>query len=395
MAYLGLGVVSGACVVAGPPVYAKTADSLEDLRQRWRIRWECADRVDIKPLFTVRTHVGAAEQAANERRRKGMETLIRSLQERICWYAEQIEADATPRGETPATFLNDVWYRDEGEGGGITRVIQDGRVFEKAGVNVSCVTGHLPPNAVKAMRANHAGLDHIIADDKGVPFFACGVSVVIHGHNPMVPTAHCNYRIFEIGKLDENGEPEAWWVGGGSDLTPSYLNEEDAIHFHTVNKNACDTYDAGWYSTFKTWCDRYFYLAHRKESRGVGGIFFDDIVDTSEHGRGRLLSFLDTCGKVFCDSYFPIVEARKDSATTEQQKKWQELRRGRYVEFNLLWDRGTKFGIFTPNARVESILMSLPLHARWEYRHPIQRGSEEERITNVLQHPVDWVPLES
>ena len=200
----------------------------------------------------------------------------------------------------------------------------------------------------------------------------------------MAPTVHANYRYFERGTGEIEG---SWWFGGGADLTPSYLFEEDAIHFHKVHKDACDRHSIADYKHFKEWCDSYFHIPHRNEGRGVGGIIFDDM-----HGSTKLecFEFVEDCANQFLAAYIPILERRKDLPYTSNQKAWQQMRRGRYVEFNLVYDRGTKFGL-TTNGRIESILMSLPLTARWEYCHEVEVGTEEERLLKVLQEPVNWL----
>lgn len=295
--------------------------------------------------------------------------LVRELQDTIC--SAMAEVDGTPFTET-------TWDRPGG-GGGWSRVIQEGRVFEKAGVNVSAVHGTLPPQAAAAMRARR---DVGVADN--APFYATGVSLVLHPRNPFAPTVHANYRYFELG------DGEDWWFGGGADLTPAYLFDEDAVHFHATHKAACDAHDPAFYPRFKRWCDDYFNNRHRGERRGIGGIFFDDLDD---RGPEAILAFQRSCGLAFIDAYRPIVERRKDTPFTEEHRRWQQLRRGRYVEFNLVWDRGTVFGLKT-DARVESVLMSLPLTARWEVDHHPRAGSDEARMLEVLREPVDWVPLD-
>ncbi|KAI9803954.1 MAG: Coproporphyrinogen-III oxidase [Piccolia ochrophora] len=285
----------------------------------------------------------------------------------------------------PSTsFRTDTWTRPLG-GGGISSVLQDGAVFEKAGVNTSIVYGTLPRPAILKMRADHKNLD---PDIDSLSFFAAGLSLVLHPRNPHAPTVHLNYRYFET-ELDD-GTPQGWWFGGGTDLTPSYLFDEDAIHFHRAIKDACDRHDRGYYPRFKRWCDDYFSVKHRGESRGVGGIFFDDL-DESEKDQENLFAFVQDCCKAFLPSYMPILERRKDMPYTEAEKEWQMLRRGRYVEFNLVHDRGTSFGLNTPGARIESILMSLPLTAKWRYMHEPEKGSREERLVKVLKEPMDWV----
>lgn len=304
-----------------------------------------------------------------------MESFIKAQQKHIVAALEKVDGHK---------FQVDTWDRPEG-GGGITCVLQDSDVFEKAGVNTSVVYGRLPRAAIQKMRANHKALD---PDVESLPFFAAGLSMVLHPRNPMAPTVHLNYRYFETA--DEYGNPTAWWFGGGCDLTPSYLFDEDAVHFHKTIKEACDKHDNSYYPRFKQWCDEYFSNKHRSETRGVGGIFFDDL-DETEKDREQLFSFAQDCLKAFLPSYLPIIERRKDMPFTEEEKRWQQIRRGRYVEFNLVHDRGTAFGLNTPGSRVESILMSLPLTARWEYMHEPEKGSREERLLEVLRKPREWV----
>lgn len=298
--------------------------------------------------------------------REEMTHLVRSRQDEIC--GALAELDGTE-------FRSDEWER-EGGGGGTSRIIQDGNVFEKAGVNVSVVEGELSEEAAREM----GGGTHI----EDLSFFAAGLSMVLHPYNPMAPTFHANYRYFERG---EEGEPGGWWFGGGSDLTPAYLFEEDARHFHKTLKETCDDHDPGYYPEFKEWCDEYFYIDHRGEHRGVGGIFFDNLNDGPQE---ELYAFVEDCADSILPSYMPIVERRHGMAYEDHQRRWQRLRRGRYVEFNLVYDRGTKFGLRT-GGRTESILMSLPLHARWEYDHRADPDSPEARMLEVLEEPRDWV----
>jgi coproporphyrinogen III oxidase len=304
---------------------------------------------------------------------------VRERQDAICAAIEALEGPAGGR------FRQDGWTRPGG-GGGTTRVLQQGTVFEKAGVNVSAVHGLLSPEVARAA----AGPGHLTGGSPGghpaegqAPFFAASLSLVLHPHNPMAPTAHANYRYFELG---DGATPEAWWFGGGSDLTPAYLFEEDAAHFHRVHKAACDGYDADLYPRLKRACDEYFYLPHRGERRGVGGIFFDRLNGDDPEA---LFAFVRGCADAFGPAYLPLVEARKDAPFTAAQRRWQELRRGRYVEFNLVYDRGTLFG-FKTGGRAESILMSLPLVARWEYDHQPEPGSPEARLVEVLRTPREW-----
>jgi coproporphyrinogen III oxidase len=292
---------------------------------------------------------------------------IENLQDSITSKIEEVDG--------LAKFEEDIWQRQEG-GGGRTRVIENGAIFEKGGVNISAVHGELPEVLRKQFNA-----------DEGT-FFACGLSLVLHPINPMIPTVHANWRYFEM--YDTTGEMVTQWFGGGQDLTPYYLFDEDAIHFHTVCKNVCDSYSPDFYSTFKKNCDDYFWNAHREEARGVGGLFFDYLKATNSFTILDRYNFVTAVGASFLESYLPIVQKRKDISFTISQKDWQEIRRGRYVEFNLVHDRGTLFGLKT-NGRIESILMSLPPVVQWKYNHHPEKESEEERLIAVLTNPKEWV----
>ena len=292
---------------------------------------------------------------------------IQILQDRITSKLEAVDG--------VAQFQEDIWKRTEG-GGGRTRVIENGHVFEKGGVNISAVHGQLP----KTMQQYFG-----VADAN---FFACGLSLVLHPKNPMVPTVHANWRYFEM--YDAIGNIVDQWFGGGQDLTPYYLFDEDAKHFHQVCKTACDKHNAEFYPKYKSRCDEYFYNAHRNEARGIGGLFFDYCKANEAIQMQDWYNFVTEIGDSFLDAYLPIIERRKDLDYTEAQRNWQEIRRGRYVEFNLVHDKGTLFGLKT-NGRIESILMSLPPHVQWVYDHHPEAGSEEEKIIKVLQNPIDWV----
>ena len=292
---------------------------------------------------------------------------IKNLQDTICKTLENIDGKAK--------FQEDLWDRPEG-GGGRTRVIENGNVFEKGGVNISSVHGKLPEAMQKSFGV------------KDSDFFACGLSLVLHPINPFAPTVHANWRYFEM--YDANGEIVTQWFGGGQDLTPYYLFDEDAIHFHKVCKDACDKHDSTFYPTYKNRCDEYFYNAHRNEGRGIGGLFFDYLKETESISMQDRYDFVTEIGNSFLNSYVPILEKRKDHVFTKENKDWQEVRRGRYVEFNLVHDRGTLFGLKT-NGRIESILMSLPPKVQWHYNHIPEQGSEEERLVNVLRNPKNWV----
>tara|TARA_A100000171_G_C2140637_1_gene156079 strand:+ start:8861 stop:9766 length:906 start_codon:yes stop_codon:yes gene_type:complete len=292
---------------------------------------------------------------------------IRNLQNTITSRLEEVDGKAT--------FKEDLWKRPEG-GGGRTRVLEHGAVFEKGGVNISEVHGKLPETMQQ-----YFGV-------KDADFFACGLSLVLHPINPMVPTVHANWRYFEM--YNAEGEIVDHWFGGGQDLTPYYLFEEDAKHFHNICKSACDTHNTSFYPTYKARCDEYFYNSHRGESRGVGGLFFDYCKVSDEMSMQDWYNFVTEVGDSFLEAYVPIVEQRKSLSYTKAQKDWQEIRRGRYVEFNLVHDKGTLFGLKT-NGRIESILMSLPPKVQWVYDHQPDVGSEEEKLLNVLKNPRDWV----
>jgi len=301
-----------------------------------------------------------------------MELFIMKIQADFC---RALESEEDPDNK----FKVDRWTRSEG-GGGVTCVIQEGKTFEKAGVNVSVVHGVLPPSAVGQMRARGKDLK-----GKELPFFAAGISSVIHPRNPHIPTVHFNYRYFEV--TQDNGE-KMWWFGGGTDLTPNYFVEEDVKHFHSTLKSACDANGAGYYAKFKKWCDDYFMVDHRHERRGVGGIFFDDLETPSQE---KCFELVQSCAKAVIPSYVPLVSKHKNDSFTAAERDWQLLRRGRYVEFNLVYDRGTKFGLYTPGARIESILMSLPVYAKWEYMHAPPSGTPEATLVEILKNPKDWV----
>ncbi|KAI3368739.1 hypothetical protein L3Q82_025726 [Scortum barcoo] len=311
-------------------------------------------------------------QGRKEEMRTRMEMLIMETQADFCKALQEVDG---------GKFKVDRWERKEG-GGGISCVMQDGKVFEKAGVNVSVVFGNLTEEAAKQMRSRGKVLK---GKDGKLPFCAMGVSSVIHPKNPHIPTVHFNYRYFEV---EEEDGSKQWWFGGGTDLTPVYINKEDAFHFHNTLKEACDKHHPKYYPDFKKWCDRYFYIRHRGETRGIGGIFFDDVDSPSQE---EAFSFVKSCARTVVPCYLPIVYKHLNDSFTEEEKDWQQVRRGRYVEFNLVYDRGVKFGLATPGSRIESILMSLPLTARWEYMHEPAKGTPEAKMLEVLQNPKEWV----
>lgn len=295
-------------------------------------------------------------------------SLIHQLQDDICAALEQCDGKAR--------FIEDRWERAEG-GGGKTRVISHGNVFEKGGVNTSVVFGQVTDTMRSQLKIN------------GDKWFACGMSIVIHPLNPFVPTVHCNYRMFELYDAADNVIDR--WFGGGTDLTPYYLFEEDAVHFHGTYKKVCDAFDEKFYPSFKEECDQYFVNRHRNnERRGIGGIFYDHQRPDDTKDVQFWIRFAKACGYAFIDSYIPVVNKRKTLAYSPENKYWQEIRRGRYTEFNLVHDRGTIFGLKT-NGRTESILMSLPPTVRFDYNHQPVAGSPEAALLDACLHPRNWV----
>ncbi len=311
-----------------------------------------------EPLYKTETHAFRGQWIG----------FILDLQERICTALGDLDGKAA--------FITDEWEREQG-GGGRTRVISNGRVFEKGGVNTSVVWGRV----TDTMRAQLK-----IEGDK---WFACGLSLVIHPLNPYVPTTHANWRYFEL--YDEAGNVCDRWFGGGSDLTPYYLFEEDARHFHQSFKTAMDPFGADYYPRFKKWCDEYFVNKHRGgEMRGIGGVFYDHLRPADNADAEKLFAFQQANGNAFLPAYVPVVERRMNTPYGEKEQEWQEIRRGRYVEFNLIHDRGTLFGLKT-NGRTESILMSLPPRARWGYNYQPADGSPEAELLDACKRPRNWI----
>ncbi len=297
--------------------------------------------------------------------KEAVKAYLLALQDSICQSLESIDGEGV--------FEQESWQREEG-GGGRSRVMNNGALIEKGGVNFSHVHGTQMPASATAHRPELAGRS----------FEAMGVSLVIHPDNPNIPTSHANVRFFIAEK---EGEAPVWWFGGGYDLTPYYGNEEDCRHWHQTAKDACDAFGEDYYPRFKNWCDDYFYLKHRKEPRGIGGLFFDDF---NQLGFERSFAFMQAVGDSYIQAYGPIVEKRKQETFTEQQKEFQLYRRGRYVEFNLVFDRGTLFGLQT-GGRTESILMSLPPLVRWVYNWQPEPGSPEAELTEKYLQPQDWL----
>ncbi|MGD1894752.1 MAG: oxygen-dependent coproporphyrinogen oxidase [Cyclobacteriaceae bacterium] len=288
---------------------------------------------------------------------------FQGLQNDICAALEQ----ADEKGK----FLTDTWERPGG-GGGKSRVITDGNVIEKGGVNFSAVYGETPQKILIALKLSQAD------------FYATGVSIVLHPQNPWVPIIHMNVRYFEMS----NG---VHWFGGGIDLTPHYINRDDARFFHTSLKEVCDRFDATYYPKFKQWADEYFYIKHRRETRGIGGIFFDRLTPAGDQDKSDIFAFVQAVGQAFAPIYTHLMHQHKNEPYDEQEKQWQYLRRGRYVEFNLVWDKGTKFGLDT-DGRTESILMSLPPFASWYYNYSPSEGSPEAETVAQLTKDKNWLP---
>jgi coproporphyrinogen III oxidase len=295
--------------------------------------------------------------AAADALREDFAAFLAALQEDICGTLEGLDGSAR--------FGRDPWERPGG-GGGLTRVLQEGAVLEKAGVGFSHVHGELPEAFARRLQGD------------GRAFAAVGLSLVLHPRSPMIPTTHANFRFIRQGSKG--------WFGGGTDLTPYYLFEEDAAHFHRTLRAACDRHDPSYYPRFKETCDRYFFLPHRGEARGVGGVFFENMGGDP----ARELAFVKDCARAFLPAWLPIAERRRDEPWGDRERAWQEVRRGRYVEFNLLHDRGTVFGLET-GGRAESILMSLPPRVRWAYGHQPDPGSREEVLLEALRRPREWV----
>lgn len=288
------------------------------------------------------------------------------LQQSIC---EAIEVE-----DGAGKFIADTWERPGG-GGGISKIMTNGNVIEKGGVNFSAVWGKTPEPVLRSMNLQDA--------DVQPDFFATGVSIVMHPNNPMVPIIHMNVRYFEMSH-------GVWWFGGGIDLTPHYVVEEDARYFHNQLKQVCDKHHATYYEEFKRWADDYFYIKHRKETRGIGGIFFDYLKADNGFTKESRFEFVKDVGLAFAPIYTTLMQRNKNKSYTDQHKQWQLMRRGRYVEFNLVWDRGTKFGLDT-DGRTESILMSLPPFAQWQYNHQPEAGSIEAQTLSWLRKGIDWV----
>ena len=305
--------------------------------------------------------------------KQAVKAFLLDLQDRICAALEKEDGEAH--------FVEDAWEREPGEklgGGGRSRVLTDGKVFEQAGVNFSDVSGKSMPASATAHRPELAGRS----------FEAMGVSLVIHPHNPYVPTSHANVRFFIAEK---EGEEPIWWFGGGFDLTPYYPFEQDVVFWHETARDACAPFGDDVYDKYKKWCDEYFFLKHRDETRGVGGLFFDDLNDMGGAGNfEQCFAFMQSVGNHYIEAYCPIVARRKDTEYGERERDFQLYRRGRYVEFNLVFDRGTLFGLQT-GGRTESILMSLPPLVKWRYNWSPEPGTPEAELYTDYLRPRDWL----
>lgn len=335
-------------------------------------------------LKTIEEKLDQRQQSIRGR----VDKVLRQVFETTCQAIEQLDG---------SKFIEQNWIRDKtgawiaGENSEDTiyvdRALHNGNIFEKVGVNYVAIEGELPPGMTfqKSGALATAKADQITAD-RSTPYFATGTSFVIHPHNPMVPIAHVNYRYFQTGI--GGTQPSYWWFGGGADLTPAYLFEEDAVHFHKVHKEVCDKYDPSYYPRFKEGCDEYFHIQHRGENRGIGGIFFDHL---NEPKAEELLSFVTDCAEAFILAYMPIVERRKDMSFTEENKYWQRLVRGRYVEFILTSDRGIRFGLASGMVNQQSVFNCMPPEACWKYDDQPAPGSREALLRELLKKPREWL----
>jgi coproporphyrinogen III oxidase len=296
------------------------------------------------------------------------ETIMREAQHSICKAFADLDG---------ASFAEDVWTSPDGNTTYTDKELRNGNVFQTVSSNVAVINGVFSPDTARAATGGSLQID------SPMPFYVASLSLVVHARNPMVPSAHANYRYFDSGQDDV---PERWWFGGGADLTPNYLFEEDAAHFHRLHREVCDRFDLAYYPRFKNWCDEYFHIVHRGERRGVGGIFFDNLSDRDPE---LLLAFVAQCAASVIPAYLPIVRKRCSMDFTEEQERWRQLRAGRYIEFNLMYERGTVFGLKS-GGRAASVLRALPPRARWEYQHTVQAGSDEARLMEVLRHPCEW-----
>ena len=325
--------------------------------------------------------------------RRGMIEMISDAQNLIRQKVNSLEEAACAPGETPVRCIVDVDDRRKDGKFGVAVAIQDGRVFEKGAASMTVMSKPLSAGMVRQMSSNHAGLKQKLAevDDSNTdPFkmWVCGLSLIMHPRHPLGATVHLNYRYFEVMKGEE---VVAWWFGGGNDLTPIYFNLDDAIHFHKTLKTVCDRHDEKYYPEFKDWADKYFYHKARKEARGVGGIFFDDLHNKPKE---ELFAFVTDCLGAFIPAYFPTLESKLDQPVTMKMKEWQALRHGRYVEFNLVYDRGTKFGFQVPGVNIENVLISLPLSVRFEYKNlPKPFSAEAELLSILTGPPLDYAAL--
>ncbi|KAH8825002.1 Coproporphyrinogen oxidase [Flagelloscypha sp. PMI_526] len=333
--------------------------------------------------------------------REAVVDYIESLQGTIVRGLEGIDASA------PAFNVQE-WSRGEGGRGRACTFSSESSssILEKAAVNISAIYGKLPPQAVKQMATEHGSVEWSPDLNEPLPFFAGGISIIIHPRSPNVPSAHANYRYFEITQNSEHespGQVRSWWFGGITDLTPSYAFPEDFNHFHKTLKNVCDPYGADLYPAFKKCADDYFFISHRNEHRGIGGLRFDDLCELPHtllpasaqrpQTAEDIFAFIQALGNAFLPSYMPILERRAPEEWDERMRRWQLIRRGRYIEFNLVYDRGTKFGLATPGIQVENVLASMPETARWEYMSDLGvegDGTRESEMVEILKNPRDW-----
>ncbi|PVU92813.1 hypothetical protein BB559_003577 [Furculomyces boomerangus] len=357
-------------------VFSDSADYSDisvDSKKRLNSSRSSSGKIDIKSLTNDSdTKYKSSSERSDIEDRDGMFEYNKYMQKKVCSILSRFDGNE---------FSYDKWLREEG-GYGITRVLQNGRIFEKSCVNVSVMEGELKLESV----VKRKGLN--LEEGVQYKFKVAGLTIVIHPNNPFAPSTHANYRYFELFRSDSPDEnPVIYWFGGGADLNPAYVIDEDAIFFHSVHKKVCDKYDKRYYPAFKKWCDEYFYLPNRGEFRGIGGIFFDDLDDKPAE---ELFEFVKDASKAFLYAYIPIISRRINIPYQKKHKEWQLVRRGRSVEFNLSFDRGTKFGIST-SVRTESILSSLPLNCIFHYNYQTTEGSLEESSLEILKNPRDWI----
>lgn len=356
------------------------------------------DSTISKPSDILTEHLSFLRSEDDSPIRRSVVELLGRMQLEIRDRVNALEDKHTPDGDEPVHVNIDIDDRRSQGKRGIAMTIQEGKVIEKGGFNITVMSKKLSPGMARQMSANHSALRKTLEDaaskekDGTEPedfhMWVCGLSLILHPRHPLAATVHLNYRYFEVL---QGGKVVAWWFGGGNDLTPIYFDADDAIKFHRTLKDVCDKHGEELYPQFKTWADEYFYHKARKEARGVGGIFFDDL---SSGSKADLFEFVKDCIEAFPRAYFPLLESKLEQPYSDAMREWQGLRHGRYVEFNLIYDRGTKFGFHVPGVNIESVLVSLPINCRWEYKNVPKPFSAEAELLQVLTGPPqDWAAM--